>query len=301
MRETLCPICGPQGVDREVYAANFRADDLTPETFSARRLPDRLHYRMVRCLDCGLLRSNPILPVADLTRLYTRSHFTYGEEAEFTRRTYGRYLRRAGQWASSGRSLLEIGCGDGFFLEEALKQGFDKIAGVEPSEEAIARANSSVRQHIRQSLYGPGVFPDQSFDLICAFQVFDHVPDPEALLNAAHEQLRDGGTVLFINHNEQGFLNRLLREASPIIDVEHTVLFGKKTIRRLFEKCGFQVREVFDVRNTYPVRYWARLAPLPRALKTKIGLRLERSTLGQLPITLRAGNLGIVATKGWRP
>jgi SAM-dependent methyltransferase len=297
VRETLCPICSTEGTDREVYASNFRADDLTPETFSARRLPDRLHYRMVRCLRCGLLRSNPILPVEDLARLYARSHFTYGEEAAFTRRTYGRYLRRARRWAPGGRALLEIGCGDGFFLDEALAQGFDAVTGVEPSEEAIANASAAVRPRIVKNLYGPGVFPADSFDLICAFQVFDHVPDPAALLRAAHEQLRGGGGVLFINHNARGFLNRLLGEASPIVDVEHTVLFDKKTMRRLFEECGFQVREVFDVKNTYPVAYWARLAPLPRALKSRIGALLERSAFGKLPITLSAGNLGIVATK----
>lgn len=298
MQETLCPICEAEGADRDVYASNFRADDLTPETFSARRLPDRLHYRMVRCVRCGLLRSNPILPVEDLARLYARSHFTYAEEAGFTQRTYGRYLRRARRWVPGGRALLEIGCGDGFFLDEALAQGFDEVTGVEPSEEAIANASDLVRHRIVKNLYGPGVFPADSFDLICAFQVFDHVPDPAALLRAAHEQLRDGGGVLFINHNSRGFLNRLLGEASPIVDVEHTVLFDKKTMRRLFEKCGFQVREVFDVKNTYPVAYWARLAPLPRALKSRIGALLERSAFGNLPVTLSAGNLGIVATKG---
>jgi SAM-dependent methyltransferase len=252
---------------------------------------------MVRCVRCGLLRSNPILPVEDLARLYARSHFTYGEEAGFTRRTYGRYLRRAHRWVPGGRALLEIGCGDGFFLEEALEQGFDEVTGVEPSEEAIANASAALRPRIANGLYGSGVFPAESFDLICAFQVFDHVPDPAALLRAAHEQLRAGGVALFINHNSRGLLNRLLGEASPIVDVEHTVLFDKKTMRRLFEKCGFQVREVFDVKNTYPVQYWARLAPLPRALKSRIGSLLEGSSLGKLPITLRAGNLGIVASK----
>jgi SAM-dependent methyltransferase len=298
VQETLCPICNTEGADREVYASNFRAEDLTPETFSARRLPDRLHYRMVRCVRCGLLRSNPILPVEDLARLYARSHFTYSEEAAFTRRTYGRYLRRARRWVPDGRALLEIGCGDGFFLEEALEQGFEEVTGVEPSEEAAASASDAVRPRIHKGLYGPGVFPARSFDLICAFQVFDHVPDPAALLRAAHEQLRDGGAVLFINHNARGFLNRLLGETSPIVDVEHTVLFDKKTMRRLFEKCGFQVREVFDVKNTYPVHYWARLAPLPRALKSGIGSVLEGSALGKVPITFSAGNLGIVASKG---
>lgn len=298
MKATLCPICDTDRADREVYPSNFRPEDLTPEVFSARRLPDRLHYRMVRCGECGLLRSNPILPPEELARLYRSSQFTYGTEASFTRRTYGRYLRRAKPWVKNRTALLEIGCGSGFFLEEALQQGFQEVAGVEPSADAAMHAADVVRPRIRPGLYQTDTYPPDSFDFICAFQVFDHVPDPAAMLRAAHEDLRDQGVVLFINHDSGGWLNRLLGEASPIVDVEHTVLFDRSTIQQLLEKCGFVVREVFSVKNTYPAHYWAHLAPMPRALKTRLVPRLQRWALGRIPITLGAGNLGVIATKG---
>jgi SAM-dependent methyltransferase len=298
VKATLCPICDTDRADREVYPPNFRPEDLTPEVFSARRLPDRLHYRMVRCGECGLLRSNPILPPEELARLYQSSQFTYGVEASFARRTYGRYLSRAGRWMKTRAALLEIGCGSGFLLEEALQQGFQEVAGVEPSADAAAHAADSVRPQIRPGLYQADTYPRDSFDFICAFQVFDHVPDPAAMLRAAHEDLREQGVVLFVNHDSGGWLNRLLGEASPIVDVEHTVLFDQCTIRRLLERCGFVVREVFSVRNTYPVHYWAHLAPLPRALKSRAVPFLRRSALGRIPVTLGAGNLGVIATKG---
>jgi hypothetical protein len=75
------------------------------------------------------------------------------------------------------------------------------------------------------------------------------------------------------------------------------VLFDKRTMRRIFEKCGFVVREVFSVRNTYPLSYWTKLAPLPRAMKSPLLSLLDSVSLGKIPITLRAGNLGIIATK----
>src|SRR5262245_61843605 len=82
---TRCAICRTRDADREVYAMNFRPADLNAEVFSARRLPDRLHYRMVRCGRCGLLRSDPILSAGELARLYARSRFTYEAEAVYTR------------------------------------------------------------------------------------------------------------------------------------------------------------------------------------------------------------------------
>src|SRR5262249_19981664 len=122
MRSTQCPLCETNTHDREVYAMNFQASDLRPEVFSARRLPDRLHYRMVRCNECGVLRSDPILSDGELAALYAQSEFTYEAEAEFTRRTYARYLRQAMSYVRDRGALLEIGCGSGFFLQEALAQ-----------------------------------------------------------------------------------------------------------------------------------------------------------------------------------
>ena len=59
--DTTCANCLTDTHDKEVYAANFRLEDLNPEVFTARRRPDRLHYRMVTCRQCGLMRANPVL------------------------------------------------------------------------------------------------------------------------------------------------------------------------------------------------------------------------------------------------
>lgn len=300
MKTTLCPICGTDRFDREVYRMNFDPGALDDRIFSARRLPDRLHYRMVRCMGCGLLRSNPILPVEELARLYEGSHFTYAAEAVFTCRTYGSYLRRALSLVREKRRLLEIGCGSGFFLEEALRQGFQSVEGIEPSKEAVAHARAGIRENIRLGLYDRSSFAPGRFDAICAFQVFDHVPDQAAMLEACREHLRPGGVALFINHDCGALSARILGERSPIVDVEHTALFDQATMRRIFERAGFQVRRVFPVRNTYPLDYWARLAPLPRGPKARFLSFLESTHLGGVPLTLQAGNLGLVATRPHR-
>jgi SAM-dependent methyltransferase len=297
LQPTHCPICETSGSDRQVYAMNFRPEDLNGAVFSARRAPDRLHYRIVRCQRCGLLRSDPILPAADLGRLYESSQFTYAVEAEFARETYRNYLDRALPLVRERHRLMEIGCGSGFFLRAALRAGFAEVWGVEPSTEAVSKATDDVRGHIRPGLYSDDTFPANHFDVICAFQVLDHAPDPTRLLLACMKDLKPGGLALFINHDCGGLSNRLLGELSPIVDIEHTVLFDKRTMRRLFEKCGFDVREVFSVRNTYPLHYWTKLAPLQRAVKSPLRSLLDSVSLGKLPITLRAGNLGIIATK----
>src|SRR5581483_1192487 len=84
---TLCAICGTSGTTQELYSANFTPDALNPEVFSARRLPDRLHYRLVR--------SDPVAESELVAALYERSKVTYQDEVSYLQRTYGRYLKRA--------------------------------------------------------------------------------------------------------------------------------------------------------------------------------------------------------------
>jgi SAM-dependent methyltransferase len=297
LRATRCMICDTRDSDREVYAMNFRPEDLNPDVFSARRLPDRLHYRMVRCERCGLLRSDPILTDEELERLYAGSHFTYAAEADFTGATYLHYLRDALPFVRTRGRIMEIGCGSGFFLDRALDEGFAEAWGVEPSVAAVEAASPRVRDRIRIGLYDHTTFAAEQFDCICAFQILDHAPDPAAMLRACHEHLRPGGVALFINHDAGALSARLLGELSPIVDVEHTVLFDQGTMRRLFERCGFRVERVFAVKNTYPLQYWAKMAPLPGGLKSAAQTALSASGLGRIPITLKAGNLGAIAVK----
>ena len=297
LRPTLCPICQTDAFDDEVYPMSFRPEDIDELVFSARRMPDRLHYRMVRCTRCGLLRSNPVFSTEALSALYQASKFTYGTEAIYATSTYARYLDRALGKVRERGALLEIGCGNGLFLEAALERGFRTVDGVDPSQASVDAAPANVRGQIRVGLYDRATFSPESFDVVCAFQVLDHAPDPREVAEAAWANLKRGGVALFINHDAGALSARLLGRRSPIVDVEHTALYDKKTMRLLFERAGFTVEEVFSVANTYPAAYWAKMLPLPDPLKKPLLGALDRTRVGRVPVRLRAGNLGIIAAK----
>ena len=162
LHPTRCAICKTEGNATELYPANFEPDAFNPEVFSARRLPDRIHYRMVKCNTCGLVRSDPVAETAKLTELYQKSSFDYGDEVANLRFTYRRYLDRVCSLGARKGCLLEIGCGNGFFLEEAKARGFSSVHGVEPSAEAFAKAAPGVRNQIVFDIMRPGLFPEAS-------------------------------------------------------------------------------------------------------------------------------------------
>ncbi len=297
LHPTRCPICRTVDGARQLYPANFDPQALNPEVFSARRLPDRIHFRLVRCLGCGLVRSDPIADTELLSELYARSDFTYQSHTQDLRRTYGRYLDDlAGHGAVKG-TLLEIGCGNGFFLDEALSRGYREVHGVEPSAAAIEHADARIRPHIIRDIMRPGLFPAETFDVICLFQVFDHIPDPGALLAECFALLKPAGLMLFINHNVGAVSARLLGRLSPIVDIEHTYLYSSDTMTRLCRLHGFTIAAAGTAFNTYSLSYLARLLPLPAVGKKPLLAALDNTPFGRIRLTVPLGNLRLVARK----
>ncbi len=291
LEPTACAICGTLGNCAEVYPANFGMEAFNPQTFSARRLPDRIHYRLVRCRSCGLLRSDPVADAETLSRLYARSAQTYDRELANLQLTYGRYLARLARHHPGKGAFLEIGCGNGFVLEEALAQGYTEVRGVEPSAQAVEKAGSKVRAQIVCDIFRPGLFAADQFDAAGLFQVFDHLPDPNAALAECYRILKPGGLVLGLNHNAAALSARWMGERSPIVDIEHTYLYDPHTMARIFQKHGFQVVESGPVYNHYSLQYLFQLVPLAGGLKLAALNVLKKSGLGRLRIGLPLGNL----------
>ena len=294
---TVCAICDKLDNAVELYPANFDRQAFNPATFSARRLPDRLHYRIVCCKVCGLVRSDPIIDSQTLEQLYGESTQTYDQELDNLRVTYVKYLSRAGKWITQKNSLLEIGCGSGFFLTEALNQGFLSVRGVEPSREAVEKAKLGKNAQIICDVMRPNLFDPQSFDIVCMFQVFDHLPNPNELLEECYKLLKPGGVVLILNHDVGSFSAKMLGANSPIIDIEHTYLYSKNTIRKIVSKHGFDVLEVGSVVNTYSFSYLIHLIPLPIQMKKKLLDFFNKSRIGFLKMSIRLGNLYMIARK----
>lgn len=258
-----CLFCGKDASLDEMYERNFRDEDLTSGVFSARRQTEHFHYRMVRCRGCGLLFSREILSDDDLQELYSGSKFTFGEYTGTLRRDYWRPLARY-QHELQGADTLEIGCSNGFFLEELQARGVARAWGCEPSDEARGIAHPSVKDRIVGGLFrGRDSFRDRSFRAVCSFHTLDHVPDPSAFLQDCRDVLEPGGLVYVVTHDAKALQARVLGEKSPIIDVEHVYLFDKQTLPGLLEQSGFEVLRVGSLLNSYPLGYWLRMLKLP--------------------------------------
>jgi 2-polyprenyl-3-methyl-5-hydroxy-6-metoxy-1,4-benzoquinol methylase len=230
-------------------------------------------------------------------RLYRHSPFLHEGQLGNMLRDYRDQLRQILPLLPAKGRLLEIGCANGFFLEAALQLGFDDVRGVEPSADAVRKAHPHIRPKIINAVFNPDLFPKSSFDIVCCFQVLDHLLDPKAVLHGAHALLREGGILLLINHNIRSWMPRLLGEGCPMYDIEHIYLFDRKTAAQLLEATGYEVVRVANISNSYMLSYAIKMLPLPGLLKRSLIALGERTGLDSWRIRLPAGNMVSIGRK----
>ena len=297
MNQIDCAICGKGQKTKILYKANFDPQKIDEKTFSARRLPDKLRYQLNECTICGLVFSSPILDFEKINEFYKQSKFTYEEQIPYVGETYSYYLKKFFPNLSKDVKILDVGCGNGFFLDKLYKLGIRHTYGIEPSKEAVYKAPKHLKKNIKIDILRENSYPKSYFSIITCFHTLDHVVNPNEFLEIISKRLKENGSVLFIVHNTQGLSVRLFGEKSPIFDIEHIYLFNKKTLTEILRKNGFKKIQVFDVKNKYPLSYWLWMAPLPAKFKNPLMKFLKNSRLGKIPISFEAGNIGMVAYK----
>jgi len=299
MASRACPVCGSEAA---TVFAEQRIDPAALDgfAFASRKRPEYMHYRLVACPVCDLIYASPAPGAETLAGAYVTAAYDSSEESRWAARTYRSLLRPVltslGASPAGLGSALDIGAGDGAFLEELLAAGFRHVEGVEPSDAPRLSARPTIRPLIHEGLFSPEVFDGRRFDLITCLQTIEHVHEPLSLCRDAWSLLEDGGVLFIVCHNRRAASAKLLGRHSPIFDIEHLQLFSPRSLRQLLGESGFTNVSVRPVLNSYPIRYWARLAPIPTGVKARVQEALC-GRLGSLRLILPAGN---VAAWGFR-
>ena len=163
LNNVMCAICGSFEDYKIIYRKNFEESDLNADVFSARKMPDRIHYQIVKCSKDSLVRSNPVLERNALQDLYRKSSFTYEEESENLSDSYYNSLKSILPELQKNASILEIGCGNGFFMKRLYDMGYENVSGVEPSVDAVRKSDKAVRHRIMVDMLRPGIFKHTLF------------------------------------------------------------------------------------------------------------------------------------------
>jgi SAM-dependent methyltransferase len=142
-------------------------------------------------------------------------------------------------WRGRGR-YLDVGCGSGGALGVAAALGWD-VAGVEVDEAAAKKARRfSERVHTGDLLGAP--FGAGEFDVITAFHVLEHVPDPVAAVRRMLEWLASDGLLIVEVPNAGGLGARLFGRAWSGLELpRHLSHFTPASLERVAGQAGGRV------------------------------------------------------------
>jgi SAM-dependent methyltransferase len=229
-----------------------------------------------------LVYTNPRLDDRDLLETYEAVEDPlYIEEREGRVLTFEKHLKPLELMTGSpdGRSLLDVGCYTGVFVEIAQHHGW-QAWGVEPSRWAVTQAQGR-GLHVILGTLATADLPEAYFDVVTLWDVIEHLTDPRAALQHTLRLLRPGGLAVIHTIDIESPFARLMGARWPWLMEMHIHYFSRRTLCVMLKQCGFQVISARAqgryLRLGYLMnRLGALIPPVGRPaewLVTKLGLR----------------------------
>lgn len=269
-----CPSCGWQAPPQDPAKV---VTELNPN-FIGRDRPQASMFSWNDCAECRLLFVSQSPPEDWYLQRYESSGETDPDLDALAAQTAINLWNK--KMPRSLKSVLEIGCGQGYFLRGLKKQGI-QICGTEP--------NRSLRQMSGLShdeILSPVDLTRSSkrFEALSLQLSLEHLYQPREVLAAAAQHLEDQAFLFLLYHSTSAWPHRILGKRSPLYDIQHLQLFNPGSLKLFLESLGFRVQRDEAYSNQYPLAYWGKL----------LGLRTP-AALGKLKISLKAGNRVCVA------
>lgn len=146
-------------------------------------------------------------------------------------------------WVPGGRAL-DIGCGNGRFLDRIRRHGWD-VVGVDTSAAAAAAAAESFGITVHVGPVEEAPIEERSLDFVHMSHVLEHLPQPVTTLRRVAGLLRPGGRLYVETPNIESLGFRWAGQYWFALDApRHLWLFGPVTLPRALVQCGFSVHHL---------------------------------------------------------
>jgi len=137
--------------------------------------------------------------------------------------------------------VLDVGCGDGSFLDALAQQGWE-VNGTELSVSIAATAMERLGDRIHVGGISDAGFPQNSFDLITFWHVLEHLEDPRRALSDAERLLKPDGRIVVAVPNLTSWQAGWFKEHWLHLDVpRHRWHFSPKVLETLAHRSGLYV------------------------------------------------------------
>ena len=267
------------------------------------------NFKFLQCLDCGFILVD--VSGIDLSNYYNNPNYLHDKvgkgyvdyEADKApmRPVYAELLNKLKN-CRPGKRLLDLGTASGYFLGVASQNDY-LAEGIDLNPSAVQEGLGRGRK-IRQADFLKSGYASGSFDVITAFDFFEHLPHDRLhdYLAEIKKLLAKNGILAIITVNTASWWAKIFgKKWHTFLPPEHISYFNNKNISSFLEKNGFQVLETKTIHKRFSLQYifnfLYRWQGLP--LWIKITRFLEKNSWwGKLALKLPLGdNMLVIARK----
>lgn len=173
---------------------------------------------------------------------------------------YGAWYFKHLNGLAHGASILELGCGPGFFLEYMMARGYNKIEGLDISDEQLKIAQSlGVKTH-QGDVFDFLQHKRNHYDAVIALDFVEHFTKGQLLelFDSIYKSLKTGGLLLLQTPNGQG----LFPGQNIYGDLTHMTILCESSLTQILKLNGFSQFKFFET------------APVPKGLGGRLNLFL---------------------------
>ncbi len=171
-----------------------------------------------------------------------------------------------------GRRIVDVGCGHGLFIKDALAAGFD-AEGIEPDANVVDLARISTKTPVRHGYFPAVLQSDDTYDAIVFNDVIEHIPSVADAISAAYRHLNAGGILVLNCPDQDGIFYRIadimdqMKISGPFLRMwqyglpsPHVWYFNARHLVRIGEQAGLTSLHVKQLKPLTASGLWARVS-----------------------------------------
>jgi SAM-dependent methyltransferase len=266
----ICPMCGSNRLQYKFDVRHVTGD-------AKHDCALELGYTgstVVSCRECSFLFKVQRPPASYLYQHYAGSGEAYlsslAEEHSGIREDFNVARKLLMEAFPRGGTILDVGCASAFFLE-SLGEKWNRY-GIELFHLAAEQARKRRGIIVHESELLSARFAEKSFDVVCTFDVLEHLSDPMPIFREARRILKPGGWLLLGTGDSSSFTARLAGSRWTYVCIpEHLSFFNPDSLRKGLSAAGFEHFEFKRIhhgeRHRSVTRGWMRAVGKHWALK----------------------------------
>jgi 2-polyprenyl-3-methyl-5-hydroxy-6-metoxy-1,4-benzoquinol methylase len=205
-------------------------------------------YNGIRCSQCGLIYVSPRPTFEEIVNLYSHDMAQISAKSQisspFPKRLHAKHsLKIIRKFLKKG-TMLEIGTGAGYFLDEARKVTFE-VYGIELNSTLTGFVRNKLGISCEESPLKASLFGEKQYDVIYHCDVVSHFYDPIKEFCKINSMLSTKGLVVFETGNFGDVEEKYYKHFKKFQYPDHLFFFSEKNLIELLDKTGFEFIDIY--------------------------------------------------------